>query len=72
MTITIDIAHPDAEQFIKIKQDLSKVTGANISLRISDEFMKAVESGSTFTQRWPIDSKKPQIKKWMHVHYGIQ
>lgn len=63
LMITIDIAHPDAEQFIKIKQDLSKVTGANISLRISDEFMKAVENGSSFTQRWPIDSKKPQIKK---------
>ncbi len=42
LMITIDIAHPDVEQFVTIKQDLSKVTGANISVRLSDEFMDAV------------------------------
>src|SRR3990172_105057 len=42
LMITIDIAHPDVEKFISIKQDLKKVTGANISVRISDEFMNAV------------------------------
>ncbi|MDP6908574.1 MAG: ribonucleoside-diphosphate reductase, adenosylcobalamin-dependent, partial [Flavobacteriales bacterium] len=42
LMITMDIAHPDVEHFITLKQDLKKVTGANISIRISDEFMKAV------------------------------
>src|ERR1041385_6175057 len=63
LMITMDIAHPDAEKFITVKQDLSKVTGANISVRISDEFMHAVETGTEFTQRWPIDSEKPLIEK---------
>lgn len=63
LMITMDVAHPDIEKFVSIKQDLSKVTGANISVRLSDEFMRAVESGSTFLLRWPIDSKNPVIKK---------
>lgn len=61
LMLTIDIAHPDAEQFVLKKQDLSKVTGANISVRISDEFMNAVVNDRTFTQRWPIDSDKPEV-----------
>ncbi len=61
--ITMDIAHPDIEQFITVKQDLSKVTGANISVRISDEFMKAVSDNSDFTLRWPIDSENPVYSK---------
>lgn len=63
LMITMDIAHPDVEEFITIKQDLKKVTGANISVRISDEFMKAVKDNTTFTHRWPIESKKPSITK---------
>ncbi len=63
LMITMDIAHPDVEQFITLKQDLKKVTGANISIRISDEFMKAVNSDSEYMHRWPIDAKKPKIKK---------
>ena len=59
--LTMDIAHPDIEEFITIKQDLSKVTGANISIRLSDEFMQAVESKETYTLRWPIESKSPKI-----------
>jgi len=63
LMITMDIAHPDIEQFITVKQDLAKVTGANISVRISDEFMHAVETNSDFTLRFPVDSKKPQYRK---------
>ncbi|TAL57380.1 MAG: adenosylcobalamin-dependent ribonucleoside-diphosphate reductase [Bacteroidetes bacterium] len=63
LMITLDIAHPDVEQFITIKQDLSKVTGANISVRISDEFMKAVSDNANFTLRWPIDSESPVFSK---------
>lgn len=63
LMITIDIAHPDVEQFITVKQDLSKVTGANISIRLSDEFMNAVANDSNFTLRWPIDAVKPKFSK---------
>ena len=63
LMITIDIAHPDIEQFIGIKQNLSKVTGANISIRLSDEFMNAVAQNKNYTLRWPIDSKKPEISR---------
>ncbi|MBI9040585.1 adenosylcobalamin-dependent ribonucleoside-diphosphate reductase [Lutibacter sp.] len=63
LMLTMDIAHPDVEDFITIKQDLSKVTGANISLRLSDEFMMAVVNDDDFTLRWPIESKTPTYKK---------
>ncbi|MBI4930364.1 MAG: adenosylcobalamin-dependent ribonucleoside-diphosphate reductase [Bacteroidetes bacterium] len=63
LMITIDVAHPDVEQFITVKQDLSKVTGANISVRISDEFMNAVSNDTNFTLRWPIDSENPVFSK---------
>ncbi len=56
LMLTIDIAHPDVEEFITIKQDLSKVTGANISIRLSDEFMKAVVEDGEYTHRFPIDA----------------
>ncbi len=54
LMLTIDIAHPDVEHFVTIKQDLAKVTGANISVRISDEFMQAVVNDETYTHRFPI------------------
>ncbi|MDX1627674.1 MAG: adenosylcobalamin-dependent ribonucleoside-diphosphate reductase, partial [Fulvivirga sp.] len=63
LMLTMDIAHPDIEAFITKKQDLTKVTGANVSVRISDEFMEAVVNQKTFTLRWPIDSKHPEISK---------
>ncbi len=63
LMITIDIAHPDVENFITIKQNLSKVTGANISIRLSDEFMQAVVDDKQYTHRWPIESDNPSVKK---------
>lgn len=66
LMLTIDIKHPDAELFVKMKSDLTKVTGANVSLRLSDEFMKAVEDNKEFTQQWPIDvpvNKAKVVKK---------
>ena len=59
LMLSMDIAHPDVEDFITIKQDLQKVTGANISIRLSDEFMKAVDNNTEYTHRWPIDSDNP-------------
>ena len=63
LMLTMDIAHPDIEDFVKIKQDLTKVTGANISIRLSDEFMLAVVNDDDFTLRWPIDSNTPKYTK---------
>jgi ribonucleoside-diphosphate reductase alpha chain len=61
LMITMDIAHPDIQKFITVKQDLAKITGANISVRLSDEFMDAVDKDSNYNLRWPIDSKSPKI-----------
>ena len=63
LMLTMDIAHPDIEEFITIKQDLTKITGANISIRLSDEFMHAVENKEKYTLRWPIESKTPKYTK---------
>lgn len=63
LMITMDVAHPDIEQFITIKQDLTKVTGANISVRLSDRFMKAVEAGTDFELQWPVESENPEVKR---------
>ena len=63
LMLSMDIAHPDVEDFITIKQDLQKVTGANISIRLSDEFMKAVENNAEYTHKWPIDSETPKFSK---------
>lgn len=61
LLLSIDIKHPDALAFAEIKQDLAKITGANISIKLSDEFMRAVEKGKPFTQQWPVDSTNPEI-----------
>ena len=63
LMLTMDIAHPDVEKFITIKQDLAKVTGANVSVRVSDEFLRAVDTDAEFTQHWPIDAKEPIITR---------
>ncbi|MBT5750264.1 MAG: ribonucleoside-diphosphate reductase, adenosylcobalamin-dependent, partial [Flavobacteriales bacterium] len=63
LMLSMDISHPDVEDFITIKQDLQKVTGANISIRLSDEFMKAVENNAEYTHKWPIDSETPKFSK---------
>ena len=59
LMLTMDIAHPDIEDFITVKQDLTKITGANISIRLSDEFMIAVVNDDDFKLRWPIESENP-------------
>ncbi len=59
LMLSIDCRHPEIETFINIKRDLKKVTGANISIRFTDEFMHAVKSNSEFTLRWPVE-KSPE------------
>lgn len=61
--ISISVHHPEVETFIKIKQDKKKVTGANISVKLTDEFMNAVKNNEDYEQRWPVDSNNPKIKR---------
>lgn len=55
LMLTLSIVHPDAEEFITKKQDLTKVTGANISIKITDEFMHCVLENKDFIQKFPIN-----------------
>lgn len=59
LMLSISVKHPDAEKFIDAKMELGKVTGANVSVRITDEFMEAVRDNTTFRQQYPIGSDKP-------------
>ena len=61
--ISISVHHPDIEEFIKVKNDTTSVTGANISVRLSDEFLKAVQDDEEYEQRWPLDSEIPEISR---------
>ena len=63
LMLSISIKHPDAENFIDAKMQAGKVTGANVSVRIDDEFMKAVLSNGKYTQQFPVDASDPVIKK---------
>src|SRR5690554_2519884 len=62
LMLSVAIKHPDAESFIDAKMTQGKVTGANVSVRIDDEFMRAVESGETYHQQYPIDSNSPMYQ----------
>lgn len=61
--LTVSIKHPDSEGFIDAKMTPGKVTGANVSVKIDDEFMGAVVSGNTYMQKFPIDSDNPDVTK---------
>lgn len=55
LMLTISIKSLDIETFINIKRDLKKVTGANVSIKLTDDFMKAVKDDTDFTLQWPVD-----------------
>lgn len=59
--LTVSIKHPDSEGFIDAKMTPGKVTGANVSVKIDDEFMESVVSGSPYVQKFPIDSDHPDV-----------
>jgi len=63
LMLSISVNHPDSESFIDAKQDKTKVTGANVSVKISDDFMNSVESGEDFVQKFPVNSDNPSIEK---------
>ena len=62
LMLTVSIKHPDAEDFIDAKMTAGKVTGANVSVRIDDEFMRAALTGDKYTQQYPVDSPNPIYK----------
>jgi len=61
LMLSISIKHPDSGKFIDAKMESGKVTGANISVKINDEFMKAVENKTIFRQQYPINSNNPKF-----------
>jgi ribonucleoside-diphosphate reductase alpha chain len=63
LMLSISIKHPDAESFIDAKLEAGKVTGANVSVKITDEFMDAVVQGKGFRQQYPINSENPKFSK---------
>jgi ribonucleoside-diphosphate reductase alpha chain len=63
LMLSVSVRHPDAEAFIDTKMTEGKVTGANVSIKIDDEFMHAVIHGTPYRQQYPIDSPLPVMKK---------
>lgn len=67
LMLSVSIKHPDSEKFIDAKLEQGKVTGANISVKIDDEFMQAVEHDRDYVQQWPVSSKNPKVSKTIHA-----
>ena len=63
LMLSISIKHPNAEQFIDAKLEQGKITGANVSVKITDEFMECVRDGKPFVQQYPVDSPNPIVRK---------
>ena len=63
LMLSVSIKHPDSEQFIDAKMEQGKVTGANVSVKIHDDFMQSIESGTPYIQQYPIEAKKPVFEK---------
>lgn len=63
LMLSVSIKHPDSEAFIDAKMTEGKVTGANVSVKIDDEFMEAAVESRTYTQKFPIDSDTPDYQK---------
>ena len=61
--MTISVHHPQIRDFIKIKRSLTRVTGANVSIRLTDEFMNAVKNNTDVELRWPVESDSPEMSE---------
>lgn len=71
LMLSISINHPDVMDFIKIKRDLTQVTGANISIKLNNEFMEAVENDEDYILRFPCDLDLDKSGKTFTSDYGI-
>jgi len=67
LMLSVSVNHPDAESFIDAKLEQGKVTGANVSVRIDDSFMKAVRNNELYTQKYPIFSQNPKFSKELNA-----
>ena len=67
LMLSVSIKHPESEAFIDAKMTEGKVTGANVSVKIDDDFMKAAIDNGIYTQQFPIDSNQPLVKKDIHA-----
>ena len=63
LMLSVSIKHPDAENFIDAKMESGKVTGANVSVKIDDDFMRSVVDGKPYIQQYPVDSSNPSYTK---------
>lgn len=63
LMLSVSIEHPDAEAFVDAKMEEGKVTGANVSVKITDSFMEAAVNDRPFVQQFPIDAERPVYKK---------
>lgn len=63
LMLTVSVHHPQIRDFVKIKRELTRVTGANISIRLTDEFLTAVKEDNTFELRFPVDAKEPIVSE---------
>ncbi len=63
LMLSISIKHPNAEQFIDAKMEQGKITGANVSVKVTDEFMECVRDGKPFVQQYPVDSPNPTVRQ---------
>ena len=67
LMLSVSIKHPDSEKFIDAKMVQGKVTGANVSVKIDDDFMRAVESEELYTQQYPVNSNNPMVLKQINA-----
>ena len=63
LMLSVSIKHPDSESFIDAKMTEGKITGANVSVKIDNDFMEAAVSGKPYLQQYPIDAKEPTYTK---------
>lgn len=63
LMLSVSIKHPDSEAFIDAKMTEGKVTGANVSVRVDDDFMRAAETDAEYEQKFPVDSEHPYVSK---------
>ena len=68
LMLSVSIKHPDSESFIDAKMTEGKVTGANVSVKLDDEFMQAAIDNKPYIQKFPIDSDKPQFVKEINAN----
>jgi len=63
LMITMHVNHPDVTNFVTIKDNLTKITGANISVKVTDEFMRAVENDEDYFLSWPTDQRQLNVEE---------